>query len=49
MTEKIVTKLVTGMHEEFDEIKRVTDAKVVKLRQEFDLQTILRNIDKKAD
>ena len=35
--------------EEFELLKRVTDSKVVKLRQEFDISLLLKSIEKKAD
>lgn len=35
--------------EKFELLKRVTDSKVVKLRQEFDISLLLKSIEKKAD
>ena len=37
------------MNNEFEEIKRAVDAKVVKVRQEFDIGLLRRMIEKKAE
>lgn len=42
-------KLQESIMEEFELLKRVTDSKVVKLRQEFDISLLLKSIEKKAD
>ena len=36
------------LNEEFEMIKKSTDSKVVKLRAEFDIGELNRNIDKKC-